>query len=95
MGVYVVDIVRRQAGIGYCLIHGPLSAFAVDARRDHVVRVGGGAVAGELGQDVGAAALRVLLRFEDEEGGALGADETVTARIERPGRLQRLVLAGR
>ena len=75
--------------------HRALGAFAVDAGRDDVVGVRAGAVAGELGEDAGAAALGVLQRFEDEDAGALGADEAVAVAVEGAAGLRRVVVAGR
>ena len=50
-----------------------------------VRRVGGGAVADELGEDRHAARLRVLERLEDDDARALADDEPVAAVVERPG----------
>ena len=95
VGVDVVDVVRRQAGVVERQADGALGAFAVDAGRDDVVGVRAGAVAGELGEDAGAAALGVLQRLEDEDAGALGADEAVAVGVEGTAGLRRVVGAGR
>ena len=60
-----------------------------------MVGVGGGAVADELGADVGAARHRVLPLLEDEHAAALGHDEAVAARVERARGALRVVVARR
>ena len=59
------------------------------------MRVGGQADGGELGIDASAASPGVLLGLEDDDGGTLTEDEAVTLGVVGPGRLLRLVVAGR
>ena len=58
MRVDVVDLLLAAELVGHVHrhLHGALAAHA--RRRDHVVTVGGGAVADELAVDLGAACLR-------------------------------------
>ena len=60
-------------------------------RRD-VVGVAGGAVPGELGVDLRAARLRVLLGLEDQHRRALAHHESVAVGVERTARLLRSVV---
>jgi len=47
--------------------------------------VGGGAVAGQFGDDFGPTGPGVLELLEDEDRGALGEDEAVAVAVEGPG----------
>ncbi len=48
---------------------------------DHVVAVGGRAVADDFGEDLCAAGLGVLELFEHQHTGAAGDDEAVAGRV--------------
>src|SRR3546814_20222249 len=48
------------------------------------MRIAGHAVADQLGMDLRAALLRVLVLLEHDDAGALAHDETVTVAIPRP-----------
>ncbi len=66
------------------------------ARGDHVVTVGSGAVAGQLGIDVSTTSQRVLQLFDHQNAAATGDDETIAVRIIGTGRLfRRVVVFGR
>ena len=59
---------------------------AVDVRRGHVERVGAHAEADQLGVDLGAAPLRVLVLLEHQDAGALAEDEAVAVLVPRAAR---------
>ena len=61
-------------------------AVAVLGRRRDVERVGGRAVADDLGVDAGAAPARLLEFLEDEDAGSLADDEAVPVLVERAAR---------
>ena len=60
-----------------------------------VVGVAGAGVADHFAEDLGAAGLRVLQRFEDENAGALADDEAVALGVEGTRGLGRVIVAGR
>ena len=93
--VDVVDVCRRQPGVGYGRRHRPHRPVPVRVGLGDVVGVGGGAVADQLGQDRGAPAEGELPLFEDESGRPLAQHETVPVDVEGPGGPLRLVVAGR
>ena len=81
--------VGLQVRLGQCHAGGADSARAARRRQRDVVRVGGRAVADQLGQDLDAAPAGVAELFEHEHAGALGDDEAVAALVERPARARR------
>ena len=76
MGVDVVDL---AAVLGQGHLHAAHCAFA--GGLDHVVAIGGGAIAGELAQDVGTPGLGVLVLFQHQHAAAAGDDEAVTVGV--------------
>ncbi|MNF62732.1 hypothetical protein D3C84_444170 [compost metagenome] len=82
MGVQVVD---RGVDGGQRLLHAADGAFA--ARGDHVVAVGGRAVADDFGVDLCAALQRVLQFLDHHHAAAAGDDETVTLGVVGAGGL--------
>ena len=95
MRVEVVDLIRVELRVLQRHAHRALGAFAVRRRLREVVRVARGAVAGDLGVDLRAALLRSLERLEDEDAGALAAEEAVTSLVEGAACLLRLFVAAR
>src|SRR5690606_28124438 len=75
--VEVVDL--RIAGHFERDLHAALGALARGG--DHVVAVGVGAVAGDLGVDGGAARLGPLVLLEHHDAGAAGDDEAVAVLV--------------
>ena len=88
-----IDVVNLAPDGGHRLLHTALGTFA--RRRNHVIAVRGGAVAGQLGNNVGAAFLRVFQFFQHHHAATAGNHETVTAGIEGAGsRFRRIVVFG-
>src|SRR3990167_2685551 len=81
-GAVGVEVVDRRVDGGQGLLHAAHRTFAT--RRDHVVAVGGGAIADDFGVDLGAALERVLQFFDHHHAAATGDDETVTLGIVGP-----------
>ena len=94
--VDVVDLVGVELGALQRRLHGAVAAVAVLRRRGDVIGVARQAVAHDLGIDLGAALLGVLVLFEHDDAGALAHDEAVAVLVPRPrGRGRRVVEAGR
>src|SRR5690606_6937953 len=75
-GTVGVQVVDRAFDAFQRLTHAAHGAFA--ARCDHVIAVGSGAVADDLGVDLGAALERVLQFLDHHHAATTGDDETVT-----------------
>ena len=84
VGVDVVHLRRREAGLLERASGGPDRADPARRRERDVRRVGGRAVADDLGERLRAASLGVLERLEDEHAGTLADDEAVARLVERP-----------
>jgi hypothetical protein len=67
---------------------------AVDVGRGHVEGVGAHAEAGQLGVDLGAARLGVLVLLEHQHAGALAEHEAVAVLVPGAARRSRVVVAG-
>jgi hypothetical protein len=84
MGIDVADVAgpapRDIEGGG----DGPDRTGAAGVRGDGVVRIGAGSAAAEQGQHAGVALPGGGPPFEDEYGGALAEDESVTCAVEGP-----------
>ena len=91
MGVQVVD---GAFDGGHGLLHAAHGAFA--ARSNHVVAIGGGAVADDFGVDLGTTRLCVFQLLDHHHAAAAGDDETVTLGVVGAGGLFRgvVVLGG-
>src|SRR5439155_19314649 len=85
VGVDVADVFGRHLRVAERLAHRARAAFASFRRLGDVVRVGGGTVAQELGQDAGAARSRVVGRLQDQDRGAFAHDKAVAAGVEGTG----------
>ena len=94
VGVDVIHLIGRDAGVVERLAHGRRRRFRVRAGDDHVMGVAAGAKAGHLRIDAGRVAGR-LLALQHEHGAALGHHETVAAAVERARRGSRLGVAPR
>ncbi len=64
-------------------LHAALETVALRRRRHHVIGVGRGAVADQLGERRRAARQRVIERFDDEHRGAFAHDKAVAPGVER------------
>ena len=93
--VDVVDVGRRDAGVGDRLLHAARRALAARRRRRDVEGVGAGAVADHLAEDAGAAGLGVLERLQHQDAGALRHHEAVAVAVERAARPLGLVVPRR
>ena len=71
----------RRAGLLERREDGARGAAALGVGRGDVVRVARDAAAGDLGVDLRAAGVRVLLGLEDERGRALAHDEAVAVDV--------------
>ena len=89
-----VDVVDRLLDPGQRLLHAAHATFA--AGRDHVVAVGGGAIADDLGMDARAPRQRMIQRLDHHHAAAGRDDEAVAACVVGPRGLFRavVVLAG-
>ena len=76
VGVDVVDVARRDAGALDRRGHAAERAVAVGGRRGDVEGVARHAVADQLGIDLGAARLGVLVLLQHDDAGALAHDES-------------------
>src|SRR5690606_21926877 len=101
----LADVTHWGAGaVGVDVVDGTLDALqshahaahgALAGRRDHVKAVGGGAVADDLGIDLGAARLGVLQLLHHHDAGSAGDDEAVAVGvIGTGGFLRRVVVPG-
>ncbi len=96
MGVDVVDLAGVDARILDRRLHGSEAAVAVLGGRGDVVGVAGQAVACDLGVDLRAARLGVLVLLEHQDARALAHDEAVAILVVRAaGLFRRVVEAGR
>ena len=95
VGVDVPDVVRLQTGVAESVAHGTNRAPPLGVRVGHRVSIAGGAVAGELGVDGGAAGFRMLQLFEDQHATAFAQHKTIAVEVERPARLFRCGATGR
>ena len=77
-GVRIDVVDRRLAGVER---HVHAAHRALARGRHHVVAVGGRAVAGDLGIDLGAARLGVFELFQHQHAGAAGDDEAVAVHV--------------
>src|ERR1700722_19108831 len=75
MGIYVIDLFRRNAGAAHRCLHATISTVAVLGRRGDVIGTTGKAVADEFAIHTGPAPLRVLVLLEHDGAGALGQHE--------------------
>ena len=82
-GAVRVDVVDRRRHRGKRLPHAAHRAFS--RRSNHVVAVGGRAVADDLAIDPGAARLGVLQLFQHQHARAAGDDEAVAIDVIRSG----------
>ena len=80
VGVDVLDVLRSEPGLLERAPGRADRAHAAGCRQRDVRRVGGRAVAHELGERRRAAGLRVLELLEHEDAGALADDEAIAAR---------------
>ena len=88
-----VDVIHRRAHGGQSLLHAARGAFT--GWRHHVVAIGGGAEAHQLGQDGCAPRARMLQRFQHQHAAAAGDHEAVARRVEGArGLLGPIVVAG-
>ena len=83
-GAVGVQVVHRPVDRGQGLLHA--AHRALPRGRDHVVAVGGGAVADELGVDVGPSGQGVLELLEHQHAAAAGDDEAVAGHVKGAGR---------
>ena len=74
-----VDVVHVAAMFGQRHLHAAHGPFTRGLH--HVVAVRGSAVAGEFGNDVGAARFGVFVFFEDEDTAAARDDEAVAVGV--------------
>ena len=81
VGVDVVDVGGANAGALERRRHAAVGAVAVLGRRGDVVGVARQAVADDLGIDLGAARLGVLVFLEHDDAGALAHDEAVAVLV--------------
>ena len=93
VGVDVVDLGGVHARPLERLAHGADRAQALGMGGGEVVHVGGGAIAGDLGEDLGAAALGELHVLQHQHHAALPHHEAVAIEVERPAGLLGLVVA--
>src|ERR1017187_2802049 len=91
--IHVVDGIGGAARGSHRHAHGARGAFVLRRGLRHVVRVGRRAVAGHLGVDRRAPALRAGERFEDQHARALAAHEAVAPAVKRSARALRVVVA--
>ncbi len=83
----------RKLGVAQGLFHRTQAASAVRGRLGDVVGVAGGAVAGDLCEDVRPALLGARERLEHERAGAFTAHESVPTRVPRAAGALRIVVA--
>ena len=83
VGIQVLNLGCVHAGLAQCLLHGAAGAVAIFGPGGHVVRVGAGAIAHQLGDGCGAACQGMLQLFDDQQAGAFTHDETIAGLIER------------
>jgi hypothetical protein len=93
MCVDVLHLVRADRCVLERTAHGPSGLRAVGTRGRHVVRVVAERVARDLGVDVRAASLGVLVLFEHEDRRPFAHHEAVALSIERPRRTVRRAVA--
>ena len=93
MRVDVVDLVWRDAGVRERHAHGTGRALARRVGLGQVLRVGGDAVADELGVDPRPAPGCVPELLEHENGAGLAHDEAVAIGLERPARVLWVVVS--
>ena len=91
--VEVLDLVGVDAGVAQRGHHRALRA--VDVRRGHVVGVGAHAEADQLGIDLRAAPLRVLVLLEHQHAGAFAEHEAVAVLVPGTRGGRRIVVARR
>ena len=82
VGIQVLNLGCVHAGLAQCLLHGAAGAVAIFGPGGHVVRVGAGAIAHQLGDGCGAACQGMLQLFDDQQAGAFAHDETIAGLIE-------------
>jgi len=92
VGVDVVDLFRRDAGVGKRHQHGAGLAPARRVGLRQVLRIRGDAVTDELGVDVRASPRRVTELLEHEHGAGLTHDEAVAIGLERTACVLRVVV---
>ena len=90
----MAHILGLEAAFGQSLAHRAHRAFARGFGGRHMIGIAGGAEAGDLGDDVGAACLRMLKRLKHQSACALASHEAGTARIEGKRRLGGVVRLG-
>src|SRR5580704_11724195 len=83
VGVYVVDLVRRNARALQSVAHRTERAITVLRWSCQVKCVAGHAVSDHLGVDLRSPPPCVLVLFEDDNSGALAHDETVAFSVPR------------
>ena len=87
--------VGSMSGLGQGAPRGADAALPARRGQRDVHRVGGRAVAAQLGEDADAALARVVELLQHEHRGALGDHEAVTTLVERPARAFGIVVAPR
>ena len=92
VGVDVVDVGGRELRVGQRLAACDDRALAFGVLVGDAERVGGRAVADDLGEDRRAAALRVLERFEDDHARAFAEHEPAAVGVERAAGARRVLV---
>ena len=82
MGVDVIDLRCRDAGIGHGEAHRGSDFFAVFPRDDHMIGLAGRGVAGHFCINAGFSLLRMGGGFQHEGAGAFPHHESVTRTVE-------------
>ena len=85
-----VDVVNRVRDV--CQRHFHAAHRAFTGGFDHVEAVRGGAVAGDLRVDLRVPLQRVFILLQHHDTAAAGDDEPVPVRVERPGRMRRVIV---
>ena len=93
VGIDVVDLVGVDAGIDQRGGHG--TARSVDVGRRHVVGIGAHTKTGELGVNLGATRLGMLILLEHQHTGTFTKHKAVTVLVPGPGGGLRVIVAGR
>src|SRR5947209_11074307 len=88
-----IDVVDRSSNTGKCLPHTAYRAFA--GWGDHIMAVGGGAVADKLRINFGAACSGVIEFLKDDNATPAGDNESVPVLVERAGGALRCFVVAR
>src|SRR6266516_2715196 len=94
MGIDVINLIGRYAGVLERELHGARCAFTVWWRRGHVVSVRGKAVSCDFTVNLRASRFGVLQFLDHHNPRAFAHHKTVAVTIERPGDALGLIVAG-